>query len=146
MPNLDNQRGTKVGSIVMWSGLLADIPNGWEICDGTAGKPDLIDNFVRGVPTDSTNPGATGGENTNTVTIAQLPSHGHSVSGGGHTHTFASNTFDRVLNNQDVSASTIVTDFDALAGVSFTNTGNGNPITDNNVPAFFALAYIIRVT
>jgi hypothetical protein len=39
---------SKPGMIIMWSGLLADVPAGWSICDGTNGTPDLRNRFVRG--------------------------------------------------------------------------------------------------
>ena len=31
------------GVIVMWSGTLASIPQGWSLCDGVGGRPDLRD-------------------------------------------------------------------------------------------------------
>jgi len=31
--------GIPSGVIVMWSGLLANIPSGWALCDGTSGTP-----------------------------------------------------------------------------------------------------------
>lgn len=34
--------------ISMWSGPLETIPDGWHICDGTMGTPDLRDSFVIG--------------------------------------------------------------------------------------------------
>ena len=40
--------GVPVGSIVMWSGAVEDIPSGWALCDGTVGTPDLRDRFVVG--------------------------------------------------------------------------------------------------
>jgi hypothetical protein len=49
--------GLPLGAIVMWSGLLADIPAGWQLCDGTNGTPDLRSNFVRGAaPGDEPSP------------------------------------------------------------------------------------------
>jgi hypothetical protein len=36
------------GTIMMWSGPAEAIPEGWRLCDGTAGTPDLTDRFVRG--------------------------------------------------------------------------------------------------
>lgn len=36
------------GVIVMWSGSIAAIPEGWTLCDGTAGTPDLRNRFVFG--------------------------------------------------------------------------------------------------
>ena len=46
---------------MMWSGTIADIPAGWALCDGTKGTPNLLDQFIKGVPNGSTNPGAMGG-------------------------------------------------------------------------------------
>lgn len=37
------------GIIVMWSGVVADIPFGWKLCDGTNGTPDLSERFIRAV-------------------------------------------------------------------------------------------------
>lgn len=44
----------------MWHGQIVDIPNGWALCDGTQGTPDLRARFVRGAPL-GLNPGRTGG-------------------------------------------------------------------------------------
>lgn len=54
------------GSIIMWSGSLASIPSGWQLCDGTNGTPDLRNRFVKSIPDSSTNPGNTGGSATHT--------------------------------------------------------------------------------
>lgn len=35
-----------IGTIVIWSGTSDDIPNGWHLCDGEDGTPDLSDKFV----------------------------------------------------------------------------------------------------
>ena len=38
-----------VGTILAYTGNLADIPNGWHLCDGTEGTPNLLDNrFLEG--------------------------------------------------------------------------------------------------
>ena len=34
------------GEIKMWSGTVSNIPEGWHICDGTEGTPDLTDRFI----------------------------------------------------------------------------------------------------
>jgi prepilin-type N-terminal cleavage/methylation domain-containing protein len=54
-----------VGSIIMWSGSIASIPSGWQLCDGTNGTPDLRGRFILGVSSGE-NPGATGGSSTHT--------------------------------------------------------------------------------
>lgn len=71
------------GVIVMWSGSTGAVPNGWALCNGGNGTPDLRDRFIVGAG-DTYDPGATGGANTVTLTQAQMPSHSHSV--GSHSH------------------------------------------------------------
>ncbi|MBA7659900.1 hypothetical protein ES703_67894 [subsurface metagenome] len=44
----------------MWHGLIVDIPNGWALCDGENGTPDLRDRFVKGA-LPGVDPGDTGG-------------------------------------------------------------------------------------
>ena len=51
------------GVIVMWHGLIANIPAGWTLCDGTSGTPDLREKFVKGAA-DLTEAGDTGGAAT----------------------------------------------------------------------------------
>lgn len=88
------------GLIAMWHGLIANIPSGWVICDGNNSTPNLLDKFVKSVPTAATNPGTTGGENSVTLDATKIPSHQHSISqqaahdhditaSGTHQHTIA---------------------------------------------------------
>jgi microcystin-dependent protein len=82
------------GSIVMWNGTM--IPNGWALCDGTNGTPDLRGMFIVGYDpndTDYNSTGLTGGEKAHTLTVSEIPSHRHSYSGStstdpGHTHPY----------------------------------------------------------
>lgn len=91
------------GSIMMWSGT-GKPPNGWVLCDGTKGTPDLTDKFVYGSATPSLR-GTTGGNTTtNQVTLKKenIPeltdiidsSHSHAVNitSGSHNHGYASAT------------------------------------------------------
>jgi hypothetical protein len=55
--------GVVAGIIVMWGGLVANIPVGWVLCNGLNGTPDLSNRFIKGT---SGNPGATGGSATHT--------------------------------------------------------------------------------
>jgi hypothetical protein len=66
-----------IGCIVMWSGTIA--PNGWAICDGTNGTPNLTGKFIVGLNTSITEfdtVGKNGGSLT--ISVDNLPSHGHS--------------------------------------------------------------------
>ncbi|WP_338473090.1 hypothetical protein R4Z10_10400 [Niallia sp. XMNu-256] len=81
------------GIIVMWSGSINEIPEGWLLCDGTNGTPDLRDRFVMGTNNDA-EIGQTGGNNTIALTESQLAPHTHtgtSDPAGGHTHTGTTN-------------------------------------------------------
>lgn len=90
------------GAILIWSGSVASIPSGWQLCNGTNGTPDLRNRFIVGVGP-SYSMGATGGENTVTLNPTHLPTHSHPLSvsispagwhdhgvsvgsGGAHTH------------------------------------------------------------
>jgi hypothetical protein len=80
--------GLPSGVIVMWSGLLSAIPEGWSLCDGTNGTPDLRDRFILSVSA-SEDPGETGGSHTKTLSVSNLPSHTHSFTtdpAGEHSH------------------------------------------------------------
>ena len=54
------------GTIVLWSGTIATIPNGWVLCDGTNGTPDLRNRFVVGAG-DEYSVGDKGGVKTYTL-------------------------------------------------------------------------------
>ena len=51
------------GMILIWSGAIEDIPDGYHLCNGGAGTPDLRELFVIGAG-DVLAPGATGGSET----------------------------------------------------------------------------------
>lgn len=109
-----------VGGIVIWSGALASIPSGWQICDGTNGTPNLRDRFVVGSGT-SYAIGDTGGaasanlQHSHTLTspTATNPTHTHTQaatnSSGAHSHsitTTSANT-DSPANNTTGAGTTM---------------------------------------
>ena len=68
------------GTILPWYGEKANIPNGFALCDGTNGTPDLRDRFLVGAGT-TYSLGAKGGEATHKLTGKELPSQSANVSG-----------------------------------------------------------------
>ena len=62
------------GVIVMWSGAANAIPNGWALCNGSNGTPDLRGRFVVGAG-DTYSVGDTGGAASVTLTVSQIPKH-----------------------------------------------------------------------
>lgn len=106
-------RTVPVGGIIMYDGLVADIPPGWQLCDGSNGTPDLSDKFVIGARQDdagTTKTNVTGaltksGGSKDAVVVAhahgassgnQSASHTHSgttSTGGGHQHAFSNGAY-----------------------------------------------------
>src|ERR1051325_1029282 len=86
------------GIITLWSGNTANVPDGWVLCDGNNGTPDLRDRFVVGAAGAYT-VGDTGGAASHTHSVAMggnatdtAGAHTHSLSGStdaesGHTHS-----------------------------------------------------------
>lgn len=92
-----------IGGIVIWAGSVGSIPNGWALCDGNNGTPDLRDRFIVGSGS-SYNTGDNGGSAS-----ANLQ-HNHTLTtptatGGAHTHT-QSNTDIDGAHSHAISGST----------------------------------------
>lgn len=118
------------GMILMWSGSIATIPSGWHLCDGTNGTPDLRDKFVVGAGS-TYNPGNTGGENTHTLTTAEMPAHTHNQSG--------------YLNNAGGNRAGVHWQGSATGGYNWPVASTGNGGAHENRPPYYALAYIMKL-
>ncbi|MGY6704711.1 hypothetical protein [Roseinatronobacter sp.] len=138
------------GGIIMWSGLIATIPEGWFLCDGDNGTPDLRDRFVVGAGGDY-GVDDTGGEAEVTLTPEQMPLHGHTGSTnntGAHVHpttgfrTLAGGTwFGGTGGNMGQASGT------GSAGAhahSLDIDNAGGDEAHNNLPPYYALAYIMK--
>jgi len=87
------------GAIIMWGGIVASIPAGWQLCDGSNGTPNLQGQFIVGASgSGGYTVGATGGTSSVTLTGNNLPVHSHAISvsgttdgGGAHNHTVVDN-------------------------------------------------------
>jgi len=143
--------GVPTGLISMWSGSVAAIPGGWQLCDGTNGTPDLRDRFVIGSGANYS-PGNTGG-----TPDAIVPFHSHTSSGGSHNHTFynparafalaggnASPGFDKPAYNFDTAD--LTTTSDASVTVNINSAGTPGNQVGANLPPYYALAYIMCIS
>ncbi len=78
-----------IGAIMLYSGAVANIPSvwgaDWALCNGANGTPNLTNSFVIGAG-GAYAPGATGGTTSYTLSVANMPSHTHSVYDPGHAH------------------------------------------------------------
>ena len=138
-PNL-NRTTVPAGGIIMFSGSLGDLPDGWVLCDGSNGTPDLRDRFVVGAH-GGYSQGATGGQDAVTLTEAQMPEHSHDVRRNGHEDVdHHHNRFGDHIAGRDVTfeATEVYDDSDPIGA-----TGGGLP--HENRPPYYALAFIMRV-
>ena len=115
------------GLIAMWSGTNANIPSGWNLCDGNNSTPDLTERFIIGREA-STNTNNSGGSNTVTLAEGNLPSHTHdsgnlaAAAGGDHSHSFSGNTSNTGAHSHSGSTSNTG---NHTHSVRKTNSGNG---------------------
>jgi microcystin-dependent protein len=162
-----------LGGIIMWSGAETAVPTGWALCNGQTSNgratPDLRGRFVvgsgQGPGLSNRAVGATGGTETVTLTESQLPAHNHTFSGttgggGEHSHRYFDAHFAECCPNDRLFGSDEGGDNDNSAkgqdrttqpagnhSHSFSGTtstvGSGSAI--NNLPPFYAMAFIMRV-
>ena len=161
------------GFIVLWSGSVANIPNGYLLCDGTNGTPDLRNRFVVGAYSDSANsawpnlsPDDTGGSadaivvshthgdgsyGTNTASLTgTIRKISESFAGFGGS---ASGVFSKVGGNS-AGGTPGNPDSNATGGVNFngnhshnvtgTSGSTGSSGDDANLPPYYALCYIMK--
>jgi hypothetical protein len=135
---------TSSGTIVLWYGTKATIPNGWEYYSAAVGK------LIAGALTPDTTPlGNATHDHSYSANTGQAGSHGHTVSvsigapintttpghyGGGATNAYWA-TKEHINHNQSVTVSTA-----AAHGHTLQKTG-----TAANLPPSFGLYYIRKV-
>lgn len=71
-----NESSIPKGTILSWYGKSSDIPEGFALCDGTKGTPDLRNRFLVGAGSNYAL-GDTGGEDQVTLTGTQIGNHYH---------------------------------------------------------------------
>ncbi len=81
------------GEVRIWSGAIADIPEGWALCDGVSNPLNLIGKHIRGVNSAITDPGTAGGNDSLTLSSTYAPSHTHDLTDGTHSHYISANNF-----------------------------------------------------
>ena len=146
------------GVIVMWSGSLATIPTGWALCDGElhdgTRTPNLKDRFVLSSG-DSYGVGSTGGERVHSLTVSEIPGHTHSGTTGGqsasHTHNIPNyvagppgNGWNWAGPNSSMTNNSSRESNDHTHNFT-TDNGTGGGAPHNNMPPYYALAYIMKL-
>lgn len=151
------------GIISMWSGTNANIPTGWQICDGTNGTPDLRDRFIVGSGATYTTGNSGGSINktssNTTVSVSvsvgstslSVPRNGWGTTGGAP-GTITSGSL--VVGSGSPEVSETLESLRRAGGDrslgSHTHSGSGSSSAHNHTtdvrPPYYALAYIMKLS
>lgn len=161
-----------IGAMIAYAGLIADIPTGWALCDGENGTPDLRNKFV--MACDHADNGLEGGSHTvtpsgsvsvsasvhnHTLSQSQMPSHQHLNSlrdndGGYHAgygyqqssgnHVYWSHGIHNTIHGVRHYVSGAGGSGAHSHGISASGSLNAN--SQDNRPAYYQTAYIMRVS
>jgi hypothetical protein len=140
------------GLISMWSGTIASIPSGWVLCNGSNSTPDLRNRFIIGAHSDVTGVANTTVTSGNTVTggskDAIVVSHTHTATVTDPTHTHGGAD---VALGAGASIAAPGGGFaspgalpSASTGISVSNSTEGSSGTNQNLPPYYALAFIMK--
>ena len=152
------------GMVICYAGTNATIPAGWLLCDGASvatatypdlhtaigyayggaganfNLPDMVGVFAKGSATQTA---TTGGTNSKTLLISEIPSHTHTVNDGGHTHDMggiytggSGPSVPAATNYRNTNTGSSTT------GITNNNTGGGGAF--DNQPAFLEMQFIIK--
>lgn len=133
-------------AIIMWARPVDEIPDGFKLCDGENGTPNLIDKFIKS----SSVAGQTGGSNTHThsdsfavnnhtLSASQMPSHSHSIA-NVYQVTDSSSGGD-VIARISGSKSTGATGGSASHG----HTLSGEIDASSNEPEYYTMCLIMKI-
>lgn len=145
-----------IGGIIMWSGSIASIPSGWALCSGQTvnghATPDLRDRFVLGAG-NRYSPAATGGSESHTLSVNEMPAHNHSTHDAYFTehniygYNFQNGTSWEYVTDgsQGVGSDSTDNDNNTVAYRNVTSTSTGGGAAFDIRPQYYALAFIMRV-
>jgi hypothetical protein len=141
--------GGMSNEIKMWSGTIAELAAipGWKLCDGVNATPNLVGKFIKYTATETS-----GGSDTVTLAISNMPSHDHSLTSAGSSHSHsvyiqnATGTAIRPLWYETIgSGSAFWTVIASESSHSHTLSGSvGAATAINNRPSYYELAFIRR--
>lgn len=147
-------------SAIPFYGAINTIPEGWQLCDGTNGTPDLSGMFIVGYDPENLDydaVGKQGGTKEVTLTENQMPSHNHAGNTnttGSHRHSTQIRT-DKAGNgngealigsdNNDEGLVPYFSDYQGNHSHSFTTNNKGGGAAHENRPPYYVMAYITFV-
>jgi len=153
---------TPIGGIIMYDGLVANIPANWALCDGTNGTPNLVDRFIYGANSDVTIGTIGGSADAVVVAHTHTANHSHTASSnttGSHTHL--SGLDNANAGETGFTGGVTGNSVNGLSNVTSSSGNHAHTITVNtasvttstvgesgvgkNIPPYVKLAYIKRI-
>lgn len=139
-----------IGGIIMWNGSV--VPSGWQLCDGSNGTPNLLNRFILGGNSYSTSAwresitgsATSSGGNKDAIVV----SHTHTLTDPGHSHSYTNQVYaDSGLGGGGSPVpylQTTSTTGTNTTGITIASAGSSG--TNQNLPPYFVLAFIQRMT
>lgn len=150
-----------IGGIIMYKGAIAALPSGWAFCNGSNGTPDLRDKFIIGAAADSSGQANTtvtgsttkdGGSanlivpsHTHTPTVTD-PGHFHNTRGTRQVQAGADNSGPFVTESSWGTGSSQYATQSVSTGITVGISTDGASATNANLPPYYALAFIMRIS
>lgn len=156
---IKNTAAIPSGVIVIWSGIVSNIPAGWALCDGNNNTPNLKDKFILGAG-DKYKVGDIGGESTHVLTTDEMPSHRHTISNtlslsssGSHTHSGVGGSSLRMQDGSGRTYNVAQSGGSSSSAGSHTHSINGSitaalagsDSAHNNMPPYYVLCFIMKL-
>ena len=132
-----------VGGIIMWSGKRGAIPDGWVLCDGNNGTPDLRGRFIYGKSSAAESDWA-GGRETVTLTVGNLPAHNHLYAGDDQVSYIHDSSYNAGINVNSRPGGYDASSSDNGAGTIYKTSNTGSGQSFSILPPYYKLAFIMR--
>lgn len=146
------------GSIIPWYGDKANIPNGFALCDGTKGTPDLRNRFLVGAG-NAYKVSDIGGKDKVMLEESDVAKHRHLMFVPGYKSLGRDYFYQSLTNSTYVSVSgnpargsceekynMVAANSSTVPSIGLTGyAGNGVPTAHENRPPYYALYYIMKL-
>jgi len=172
--NKMNSYDDPVGTVKLWYKSLAELPAGWQLCDGTNGTPDLRNRYAKGTIFESLLSALPGGaatisfqftmegydkNHTHTATCGASPLHEHSLNVGdadgylgdnlkwGDYGSYAANGHTHVghyIHPYDTNPQTHSHSISVASAGAHSHIVNFSNV--NNLPASVAIYYVMKIS
>eukprot|EP01084_Bolivina_argentea_P316592 548822_1 len=146
------------GCIIMWSGSIDNIPDGWLLCDGKNKTPDLRSRFIIGASNEIAFK-STGGTkshshniivNGHALTVQEMPQHAHGLklnygNKSSNSSVSGSDFWPLVTNDSSSKTDWGGREITEQKGSGQQHSHSASSSTNSNLPPYFAMAFIYKI-